>query len=306
MDQKKPKPVKQHTVPKVYLNRFTNEKGLFHVYDIDKRVYRLQPPKTTSVEKDFYTVSNIDGEKNYFIEELMSQYVEKDFGEIIDKFLKTNKLNLSEKEYLALFIAFQHLRTPQYRDQFIDFLDRAYKQTTELALRVYKANYGKTDINTVATEDELDRMIELFEKEQVKFNFHNDKYLKFMMEFVEKEANILLQQNWVFLKAPKSSEFITCDHPFYMSRPKYLPNWSGVGLLTEGSAKVFPLTPKMCVMIMNHGNAELLYQYSREDVRQINLSLGLSAKRFIISREKKLLERIVNTLEFQRKKATSN
>lgn len=294
------KPVRQHTVPKVYLQRFSNPQGMLHIYDAEKKQYRQQRPKEVTIEKNFYTVTSPDGSKDYVIEEILSEFIETKFGVVMDRFLETGKLEKEDKEYLALFVAFQHLRTPKYREKHSAFLQNAHNKVSKLLLKTHKAHFGKTDFTQQISEEALDEIIDLYENDRVRLEHPPETHLKFMMEFANQEAYILCQQNWYFLRPSKGSKFLTSDHPFYMTRPRDLPEWQGVGLITHGSAKIIPLSPDVCLAIKNDGNKEISITLTREQVREINLMTASSSKRFIIAPDKSLLERVVKSVEHRR------
>ncbi len=60
-------PIRQHHVPKFYLDGFVDSSGYVNVFDRVRKEYRSTAPKNLSVIKDYYTVNSKNG-KSYEVE----------------------------------------------------------------------------------------------------------------------------------------------------------------------------------------------------------------------------------------------
>ena len=109
---------RQHYLPKFYLAGFTNESGKFWIFDRENKEFRIQTPKNTAVEKEYYTLINEKGERDYIIEDLVS-FVEGHTKPIFEKLEKRKKINKIEKENLALFVSILWTRVPDFEKSIV-------------------------------------------------------------------------------------------------------------------------------------------------------------------------------------------
>jgi hypothetical protein len=294
------KPVKQHIVPKVYLKNFTDNKNMINVYDIKKDQFRKQPPKTTTIYKDFYTIEKLDddleselnGDK-YYIEHFLNKEIEKDFKTIIEKFKKDDKLNKDDKIYIAKFATFQYLRTPMFKKTFEFNLENAFKKMNELIFS--NDDYVKSQLKKIDSDinyEEVEDIQNMILEGNYNVNFPKEHYLGFMLKFSEKMLNILLNQKWYFLISPSKSGFVTSDHPFAMEKFNDQPSWTGYGLVN--TEKTIPLTPEICLFIGDYGSRDIKLKIDRKKVRNINLRTIFSANRFVMSNNIGLLRGMIN------------
>jgi hypothetical protein len=107
---------RHHTVPRSYLERFAT-KGKIMVRD---RAAGQGGPRNISdlAIRDFYTFINLDGQRDGRLEEILA-VVEGGAKEIFDRILspfhRPGPLPANESMRLALYLAFQFLRTPKRR-----------------------------------------------------------------------------------------------------------------------------------------------------------------------------------------------
>ncbi|WUJ12582.1 DUF4238 domain-containing protein [Actinoplanes sp. NBC_00393] len=108
---------RHHTVPRSYLERFAQD-GQLWVRDRVTGGSRLSPTTKTGVIKDFYTFINLDGEKDGRLELILGVIesgAKELFDRMLDPFRPPRPITPSESMHLAIFLAFQLQRTPQYR-----------------------------------------------------------------------------------------------------------------------------------------------------------------------------------------------
>lgn len=108
---------RHHTVPRFYLERFAAA-GRLWVRDRVTGEGRTEAVTRTGVIRDFYTFINVEGEKDGRLERILAE-VEGAAKEVFDRLLsplhRPRPLEENESMHVALFIAFQLLRTPRHR-----------------------------------------------------------------------------------------------------------------------------------------------------------------------------------------------
>ncbi len=101
---KKPfEPINQHTLPRMFLDRFTNHQGLIWRYDKVEEVFTHQPrsPKTVSRRKNAYTVMD-EGGNDYKIEEYFSR-IERSMAPLYKKIENSDPWDLTDEEIGHIF-----------------------------------------------------------------------------------------------------------------------------------------------------------------------------------------------------------
>lgn len=288
------KPIRQHTVPKVYLKHFCDEQGKLQVYKIkDDKFLINQNPTNTTINKNFYTIE-VDGKPDFTIEEIMSKYIENDYSEVVQKITDYRQLSKHEEEYLALFAAFQFSRTTKSRQQFNAMIAEMNEKLLQIIIPMEK--HHNPSKYTQEEWERMDSLLKALEEKNIQLEVPKEMHLQHMMEFSLEASSILRKLDWIFLEAPKGSSFITSDNPFVIHRPTYLERWQGLGLLTPGARKTFPLTSKLCLVMCDLGNKRVFEKAQPKLVRGININTAVGAHHYLISGVKPLLERVVKQI----------
>lgn len=279
-------PKKQHYVPQVYLQNFKDDDGYIYIYDIEKDQFRRQTPQNAGYNKHFYTVE-IDGEKDYFIEQFLSHHVDSKYSDVIKKIENGEDLALEDKQNLALIIAFQHLRTPSQRENYNNMVDSAVKQINKIMFSYKKQLNAKIGV----TDEEYELLKNTIENENYSVIAPKEHSLALMLDFAEEMANMLLNHNIAILECGKNTQFITSDNPYCMIKEKWSNQWEGYGVIN--TIKFFPITPKFGVILKDPGNKVIYLKPNTRQVRNLNLLVASWAQRNIFAKNKVLLESIV-------------
>lgn len=109
--------MRQHTIPKCYLESFTDpncpdgQRPYLWILDRKQSLPKKRAPKNVLVKKDFYTIDLPHGEKDYRIETSLSQ-LESEFISILrSKVLKYKPIDDEEMVRLSLFFSALFNRT---------------------------------------------------------------------------------------------------------------------------------------------------------------------------------------------------
>lgn len=105
-------PKKQHFLPEMFLDGFTNENGQIFLLDKKKKEPQLRNPKTVACQMHLYTIIN-GQDKSYAVEEKLSS-IESDMAPLIKRISSFGFKNITGPEINKLidFIALNFVRTP--------------------------------------------------------------------------------------------------------------------------------------------------------------------------------------------------
>lgn len=147
---------RHHFIPKFYLKHFTDEDGMFYIYDVKNNVFKNNgkkfAPRTHFYETNSNTVS-FGGELSSFIEESYGSY-DCDVAEIYRKITdRSGDFDLTSHEWTLLqyFINILYWRNPSNRKQLEDRIQQA-NCLKDLHLRLLDAKGGRPVSKEMQTE----------------------------------------------------------------------------------------------------------------------------------------------------------
>jgi len=285
-------PKRHHYLPQFYLKNFCNN-GFLWVYDRNNNEYRQQSSINTAVKKKYYTINGPDGTPHNEIEAVLAN-IEGETKHIIEKINEKKSIDLEEKCILAIFIAFLYVRVPEFEMEINELTEKFLKRYNKLAI----PNEKQAEIiikQFAETKDQENlspkKMLDFVRNENYRIKFSREHSLSLMYALAREFPLIFIQMDWQFWYSSKNSSFITSDNPFVVSRPQ---NYNGpYGIGTKGAKKLIPLNPKVCLVMCDKGESLINRQLSSKNVRDINGLIALECDRFLISKDKSLLERLV-------------
>lgn len=259
-------------------------------------------------ENNFYHIEAKDIDPN-FLETLFREIIEDDLDKIIQAVKKKNigdRIDEELKKKLCLFIATMRVRTPQFKWETEEVLDKFLKMGIKLrmeasqdktlskdereqAKRIYIKEKGK-----MPTDEEIDKEIERVKKEIIEGNFGNIKivdssnklFLKTALSNIEPSAIIFFSMKMNILKAREGRYFITSDNPvvYFVPQDKvnfYSPPKSLVSPFTE---VFFPLTKDWAIHLCHRPDLkEMIMPANRELIENFKENIAYNSKDFIFS-----------------------
>jgi len=303
------KPKRHHFLPIFYLINFC-EKGFLWVYDRNKNEYREQTPINTAIQKKYYSFIGCDGKEHFEIENKVLSDIETETKPIIDKINNKEIISLYEKMILAIFITFLHLRVPSFEKEMNDLLEKFIKiyakftvpteENTKKIIKRFASNNKQKDISPK-------KLMDFVNKENYKVKVHRDFSLKMMYNLAQELPIDLIQMDWQFCYSPKKSSFVTSDNPFILipSSNYKKEGVCGLGIRVPGVKKIIPLTQKVCLVIYDKGNNIEKKDIPSREVEEINSYITKNCDRFLISRDKVLLEKLIKITNIDEAKTKS-
>ena len=285
-------PKRHHYLPQFYLKNFCKN-GFLWVYDRENNKYRQQTPINTAVKKKYYTTTGSDGKSHNKIEAVLAN-IEDRTKHIIEKIDRKKSIDLEDKCILSIFIAFLYGRVPEFEMEINELTEKFLKWYNKLAI----PNEKQAEIiikQFAETKDQENlspkKLLDFVRNEDYRIKVPREHSLRSMYFLANEFPLIFIQMDWQFWYSSKNSSFITSDKPFVVSRPQ---NYNGpYGIGTKGAKKLIPLNPKVCLVMCDKGESLINRQLSSKNVSDVNGFITLECDRFLISKEKSLLERLV-------------
>lgn len=294
------KPKRHHYLPEFYLNGFT-EGGFLSIYDRKKKELRRQTPKNTAVIGNYYTTTDDKGEKNFDIEQLLSQFEGK-AKPAFDKLNQGNPLTPDERADAGYFIAFLLSRTPRFAREIEQISDAVHKII------------AKEMISTVESASELLRlhgsheritpesMLDFVQNERFLVKSSRENILSTMFEQVRKTAKTITLSDWAVVHAPKKTAFVTTDSPLGYYTPEELRRSSmpNLGLDSCDVTKIVPITKSTALLIGRLGGRVGHFSVSKQQVREINMSVASECEQYLIGHNEELVKAMVRRRKLDR------
>jgi len=285
-------PKRHHYLPQFYLKNFCKN-GFLWVYDREDNKYRQQTPINTAVKKKYYTAIGLDGRSHNEIESVLAN-IEDKTKHIIEKINRKHSIDLEDKCILAIFMAFLYVRVPEFEMEINELTEKFLKRYNKLVIPNEKQ--AEIIIKQFANDKDQESMspkklLDFVRNENYRIKVPRQHSLKTMYFLAREFPLIFIQMDWQFWYSSKNSSFITSDNPFVVSRPQ---NYNGpYGIGTKGAKKLVPLNQKVCLVMCDKGESVINRQVSSKDVRSVNGLIALECDRFLISKDKSLLESLV-------------
>lgn len=289
--------IKQHYVPRFYLRKFSlinindsknDKKNKLIVFDKLHNKQYLSNVYNSACINHFYDLDNINNKKFKQIFENEFSLIEKDFSNLLDKFInicnhKENYfssliINKEEREEFSYYLVIQLLRTKKFRD-----LQKSIHQNSlNNSIRFYKL-YKKNYLNDECNLNPGDLVVN-----EKKFHLNtltND-------ELINKLIYFLSNSYWTFLHNNTNLPFITSDNP--LCRIPTITNSANLELspfISELSEFYFPISPKLAVCIYRDNSIFCKIQGKKlinrlMPLNNINFVNDINKYQFIMSHEK--------------------
>lgn len=285
---------RHHTIPRCYLDGFTDENGHVWVLDTKNKIFPTNPINIL-VENHFYRITLKNGEKSVVVEDTLAN-IEGAYADIFKNKICNDKF-LSDKERaeVAIFFAGMIHRTKPYRESMRDMLGRL-KETMEEWRKQDEENPDARKISTAMPSS--GKSISLEELSAGLEDF-DEQHAADLIPQIISTAQIIFDMKWSIWKYPQGEgAFVTSDNPLVVMRPasikKYGKNAFGSrpGLLYKDAEITLPLSKDRLLLagwILNDDSyTEVLFEIAEN----INQRTILHSSERLISCDKKQLEDI--------------
>lgn len=276
----------QHFVPQFYLKHFTpNLKGRIHAYQRDADAL-VGTVRDFCCERGFYSFVDAEGEVNTTFDDMLQQ-LETIWADAFRKLRKAKDPDvLTDEEHyeIALFLAFQQVRSRRFREHLKRFYDASGKMILRFHARdqeVLKRTFDEAQIDV--SEIGIDGIQEFIMNDEYTLEYPEVYWLVESMELaLELVPAYTTKACWQYACLTAPQVLITSDNPIAILRPPNLPQFWGVGI--ANGVICLPLSPDAALIL--HDNEELVDQtkvLSEQQVNTINNNLMFYAHRYVFS-----------------------
>ncbi len=296
-------PKRHHILPRFYLNGFCRNERLW-VFDRELKTIRQSTPANTCVKKHYYSFTDNEGKKTTEVEEWLA-LIEGEAKPIIDKINAGDRLTIDEKYVLSVFIGTMMDRGTDFEKQVQKFQGRMTEMIADMIfsdVERTKSVYKQMERETGKKIDyPADKLVEFHKRGEYEIKILRNASLELFPKVAVDMAGIFPQMDWVVCHAPKRSSYITIDNPFVLVPPvDHNPkSFYGIGIATPGAKKVFPVSQKTCLLIGDKGDNITHVEVDQKSVRQANMYVSYYTDRFLIGRDRELVENIVRTTNLE-------
>ena len=249
--------VKQHIVPKRYLDRFTFEKDGKPVIGVrlttkDKPKFFTSPTEKVGYIKNFYDVTDRDDPKyweHYLAREfdtLCGAPLENIIANITLLFPKY-RLTVSDKKTLSRIIISQLFRTPQCLERIYKIADESigpFKKAYLSTFTKYERKQIEGVVNNILVPNQ-------WKKEKLFNGVFSEENFAEVSEFLENNIWVVLYNT-----ISESMPFVTSDNPVLLTEKNNKETGVfNVKFNSPTACLYFPLTPKIMIMNCNSDSA---------------------------------------------------
>ena len=282
---------RHHTVPKCYLENFTDEGGHVWVLDTHDKIFKVKP-ENILVESNFYTVTLVNGEKSLVVEDTLAK-LEGVYAKIFrEKISKDIFLTDQERAHVAVFIAALFIRTKSQREgirRMINGLKETMEEWKKQFATLPKDRKHLPQISNSGesiSSEEVDHYLDN----------HDEHHSLSMLSQIPQIAQRIFDMKWSIWKN-LSEGFVTCDNPVNLVRPeavkKYGPNAIGSqpGLLYKDVELTVPLSKGRLLLAGWILEEDSYLEADEAMVRQMNhRTITNSSERVIVGTHAKAAE----------------
>ena len=281
----------QHFVPQFYLRRFCGG-GKLWVYDKEKRKFWHQNPSEVAKKAHYYSVEGADGTLTVGVEDLLG-IIEVKTHDVFAKIDSGEQLDNIDKSTLARFIGYQMVRVPHFRRLCNDIAESLIDEDTKLSFGdIEHARESLIEIGTSQsriTDEHLSELVKF--TNEIRYNITVDKSLSIekILQLGETLGKLFHGLRWRINVVTKDDAFITSDNPLTIVGPPTDGADCGVGVLTPGALKLFPLSSDFCLVMSDKGDRIVRKPLQSELVGWMNSCTARNATRFLIAQDKDVL-----------------
>ncbi|MBD1224807.1 DUF4238 domain-containing protein [Virgibacillus halodenitrificans] len=284
-------PVKQHIVPKTYLEQFVSCNDKLWVFQKDTKSVRQQSINKVPIIKDFYTINeNKATLEPYAIENFLATELEPLYKKYVKVFNEKRVLDILEKQQFAYVIASQKMRTVGTKKKVLKEIERAllYGESgnwvDKESIKVFAQTYYDNE-EEISQKDFISRTKGIMEG--VSADITEDCYIQILIDKTKELGELLAVQKWSYLVAPQGRFFLTSDNPVILENEiedRFFP--------IEGL--IFPVTPQ--VLINLNLTEEKIRVAGANEVKKVNQQIINKSDRFVFSNSENLLRGNVRKL----------
>jgi len=234
-----------HTVPRCYLQNFTDGDGFVWILDTKDKIFRRKP-ESILVENHFYTVTLKNGEKSLFVEDTLAN-IESEYATIFNNKISQDLfLTDEERAKVSVFIAALMLRTRPRRESMKGMFQNLKKSMEKWQKESKTTKDTPETLKTASAISSSGNSISIGDLDAYLDNYKEEHSVSILNQ-LPKVAQLIFNMKWSVWKNADCN-FVTCDDPLVLLRPasikKYGANAFGStpGLVYQDVELTLPLS----------------------------------------------------------------
>lgn len=280
---------RQHTIPKCYLENFSDNDGYVWVLDKNNKIFKTNPINILT-ENQFYSITLKNGEKSLVVEDTLANIEGAYISIFKEKISKDIILTDKEKAMVSVFVAAILLRPKPYREGLRGMI-KNLKQWMESWEKRLEAN--PEGIKVLSSPQDKKNLISLNDLEKYLNNL-DEQHSVSIIEGLPEIAQIIFDMKWAILKTEKNT-FIASDNPLVLLRPASIKKYgtraigSQPGLLYEDVELTLPLSKNRLLLAGWILEKDCYLPVDDEMIKDFNnRTITHSSERIIASSEEEL------------------
>lgn len=287
-------PQRHHFQPETYLEGFKNNQDSIWLLPKGRDWQKVYSLRNIAVERNLYRIevkkgyegSEYDVEKKLFADSIEGPFNEK--MAIVERrhpLVMTDYRSIYSAtwEYLSVFIASMHLRTPHQKRS----SNRLYEKITKLYLQAIPKSkveqYLEESGESRYSADELIDFVR--DEERYSVGFDNTMWVDSLLHILPELSRIIFDLTPTFVYAPKGKFFITSDTPVAHWVDPRSRLWGGIGFTDPNIRVLMPLSSEVAILLQWDSEGDLVTA-TPQQVREINDTMVHFSDRFIYSPHK--------------------
>lgn len=295
---------RQHIIPRLYLEGFTDEQGMIWAYakNNPNKPPHCQKPEKTAVYKEFYT-ARIDGKKSSIFEDAMAEIIESPAATALSSLIQCTLPTFDDRQRLSLLFGFMLARTPAFRENYEKQLEREINQRQKIIAssneQFQKSAKEYEAVFKQPLADDLEKLRQEILNGQYKMKLHENYSLQIMQNMGFNISYALPSMKWTKIKAPDSSYFLTSDNPIFITNPS-INGFISPGLGIINTIVLLPISKSVSLLMVlteSENFSTEIITCDEKTVNKINLAIIDAASKFVYSSHKdSSLDQIVRAL----------
>jgi len=277
---------RNHFVPQFYLEYFADEDGFLWVYDKEGGEPREQQPVNTGVEKNLYTITLENGQKDDSLEKWFAR-LEGKTKPILDKLINSRaRISDEDKRVLAEFMAFLHTRVPRSVEAAAEIgvalaqeLGQQLVTDSKRFERLYNDFVRDNGQDGMPPVGEARRLYRKLIEGPLQLN--RKVALGTSLKTTDVYIAGFLDLHWSVCDAPSGSPFITSDAPVTsIAIHKDGMAQFGGNLIHPNFQVSFPISPDVA-LYLSRKPRQARWRVGKKCVRELNRRAAYMAERFV-------------------------
>jgi uncharacterized protein DUF4238 len=276
---------RHHTLSRFYLEGFvdpSSPKGMLWQFDGETGAVTSVSPGDAAVRRYFYAFTKTDGTLDSTTFEDAFGLAETQTSPVIQKLMRRQHLDNTERSILSFFIALSMTRVPAYRKNF-------EAASAAAVTRVAQILAGQGYFDHIAPEVPEEKRKDLVRKlmaGEIVAEVTNPEMSLAVIKHATDFAAIIHGMHWMVFIASGSYRFVTGDAPVvYLAPTKGPADRRPVGLVHRNVELTFPLSMDIALLAHWTDAGDEFQRISDRTVKAINMRTIQNADRFVFGSE---------------------